>query len=1080
MPILGLGHLGDEGGEDLVGDASMSDALTQRADALKAQAGRWNIPEVLYQKADILKLRVIHEGERAALYSRCKSLGYDEQQQQRQNLIDQQGQETLQVFWSTQNESAALLRQRAAVRNMINHRDDGLLIPPQQLINESVFHTAIVWETTTISLLFMVVPQAQRLVMVLKNAADSYHILPDLSAGVPLPNVIVYGSAATSKSYALMIAGLTHLPGAAMTEAYQTTHSYCTGGNEGYQLIIKHEFSTSELIDPTDNPSKGAHGDPQKTAFAKAMMTEFQITSRIMVLDPETKKRYPQILTTLTHGVQLGGYNGKEEGIHEPLKSRYIFYITKKTSSEDPSQNVSNYKRQTSSDTSTEAYDVLQQHHCIDAVMCIYTVLVNAGVLSDSLSEHAVELIDKVLERLRSYGMPAESFGIRRTQTVHGLVRTLAMKTAIFALLGTELGHAWLRETKRKPEDWETLRDFVAPRALATTEHLVYVLTLLDFQFIGLYDEDVLTLLAARMIKHNDPRRYVPLSVLASEMHGSEDVLVALGLRKQPLPNEPFQFVPNSPRHPGHNAVAAAAAHAGKDMGRNVLVGGALPSAAAPVNPGSVVAGEEVLKDWRYLVLVAKSEEQLVKDLVQDLKCFCHYEIRPSEIHQILKNAEKQWIEAPYLKPDEGSGRLVRCHRSGERTLLVDRIPCLIVRPLPSSEAGAGARGATPKVQVGLSIHFMFKRLAMGFLVGEDCVEFEHTLTAGSLTMDQKQGLLERLKLLPLARMQQPTISAAEARKEGKLAALAECDLCLRPMARAIYETLGHRYFGSVGEADGLDDPAFAKRTFITAYPPPSFRLRISVAAPWGAGGPVVGTEEVLEAVNLSSMMQVLTIHRSTDPRHILFFENHGRARATARAVHRSALRLTADEPNLHMESLEKPGHIYDQDHDLVATLARFEAMGGRGEPLMQMWHDQQGLTQSMPWFFSPQFDKIMVKMAKAAGRLPPNPTPYPLTDIAEDVEMTIQRATEKHTHQWHVVPSVRQIFGKRTYLQMINKKQAQYMLATGPRALPPHAATGTLHFAADDGDEEPVPPVPKGAAAGFHPTTAMDLEEGL
>ncbi len=103
--------------------------------------------------------------------------------------------------------------------------------------------------------------------------------------------------------------------------------------------------------------------------------------ARVLVIDEDTKKRAQQLTTTFVHLVYIMIVNYGIRSMHGPLLSRMIGFETKKPDEREPSESVTNYMRRSSVESGGQFYDILQQHHCIDAMHMVLSHCCNAGSL---------------------------------------------------------------------------------------------------------------------------------------------------------------------------------------------------------------------------------------------------------------------------------------------------------------------------------------------------------------------------------------------------------------------------------------------------------------------------------------------------------------------------------------------------------------------------------------------------------------------------------------------------------------------------------------------------------------------------
>ncbi len=218
------------------------------------------------------------------------------------------------------------------------------------------------------------------------------------------------------------------------------------------------------------------------------------------------------------------------------------------------------------------------------------------------------DVINAVLDRLRTYGLNGRRFTPRKRQYVATFAGTYARKSAGFALIGTEAGHAWLKarqlafESKHHlpkskdqfldPMSWEAISEFCAPLMVVTLEHLIYALTELDFLFDPLYESDVLSVLANKILKSRDGIRLdVPLRVLATDVEGSEDLFADMGIR------------PFAPLLPAPPAAAAPAAEQSREDAPVPVPAPGRRVAPPPPPPGTFVmgTGAQLVADYRYV-----------------------------------------------------------------------------------------------------------------------------------------------------------------------------------------------------------------------------------------------------------------------------------------------------------------------------------------------------------------------------------------------------------------------------------------------------------------------------------------------
>ena len=344
--------------------------------------------------------------------------------------------------------------------------------------------------------------------------------------------------------------------------------------------------------------------------------------------------------------------------------------------------------------------------------------------------------------------------------------------------------------------------------------------------------------------------------------------------------------------------------------------------------------------------------EQHTQDLANELSANCGYEIRDTEIGNILYQSRTEFIMAPFIERKEnvvpGRATLHEMMHPQTHDVRYDKIHCMVHKKAQFDGQRRRPEETGSEV-IGISVEYLKQRLGICLVQG-DVAHMADEIQRTQLAGEQRQLLLQHISKTPAQRFSDRTVDAA-ALTRSFFDRLAECDITRRPMVRAICEVVGNGTFRL--HPHNLDDEPVPEK-FLTAYPTPSFYVRMP-----GGEKPIF--------VNCTPFRQLLTIRRSPDPANRMVRRNLARANGLALAQIGAAMDYknpeTSDSPLLR--SIQSFADAYQFDADYVSASARFVDLGGPMDAyftgiVAQYFKDDR----SVPWFYSPLFNKLAVHIA--------------------------------------------------------------------------------------------------------------------
>lgn len=625
--------------------------LVENAIKLKSQAGTSaQIPDSILAQSDLFCKQVLNRAERTAMARRWEAEGIPQEQRQKEltEIMDRQGRETIQLFLKTDNEAEALLRIRASA---LQHweKEDSCMGPLQPNVNEKSFHACMTWTRGNLRAAGAVRASTEYPVMAaFVNAKDALR-MPEFGQGQLHTNMLIGGSHSAGKSYTLSMTITFHLPESVERMARFSPQAFFNGKNNSYKLYVQDEADQDALKDPS-NPGvscspfslrfllqTGARGhnksdnsgSAQHASFLKAMLTDMVVGIVVLERDSKTGERKATRYMSLTSNSFFFAGNFDILGqVSAPMLSRFIYFEYYLNTQTKSGQENSMVGRPHSIESEKDLVRLTNHFHSLHAMHLWIEVLLTADVVpSGVIHDTSTLLLENIFHRLKTeYYFSSQKLTPRNQHFVAITARGLCIYHAAWCLLFTEAGHFYMTKNKRKPYDWETLRDFIIPRLVVTSEHILFALSLYAPQFRSPFENDTMMVIADE-VGVATPNRQTGLQTMESDLIGDQLLQIELGLRRTPAHNPdeqaPIRPVAPAPHHPLMRPI---------------------PSIPGPV--------DQLVYDDRYLTLTAENEHRILLLIADKIEAIQGKKVRPDAIHNLITDMVNNTIPSYYYRRD--------------------------------------------------------------------------------------------------------------------------------------------------------------------------------------------------------------------------------------------------------------------------------------------------------------------------------------------------------------------------------------------------------------------------------------------
>ena len=973
-------------------DAAAADGMTESEllmrEALRV-ASRANLgmgPEILVGD-DFMKKAVINQAAFADLETKCRDDGLTEAQTQEamRLKIDQVGRESLALFWRAETTAPALKAIRQSIIQVQQTADHHSLMPGilacQDLINGSSFQTALVYLHNTAMTHFKMTPLTCQYFVICYFAAKGALTLRNFGNGVAPPSIALLGNAMVGKSFILGCVVKTHLPGSMISANHISPQAFQSAPNLSHWFMVIHELPKSLMFDNHDTSSGGGKASKDASSSTndafKTMATEGMVTSVVLHIDPDTKKRATETRVTVCSIPMLAAVNWEFSQASGPARSRFLGFELPATGGNNPSEDARCKKRPSSLENDPVFARIIYEHHCLHAHYTLLRMLLNMRVWPGGVVAIGGELLSNlILRALEEKGsLPPENFSTRKEDKVLQIAEILCVWAASFELMATRKGHIYLHESGEhgvplSPYSWKAMNEFCAPRLVITKEHVVFALTLLDGQFDDMHSTDVLTVLADILGvrgKTYTATTPTPLVCRPTDMVGAlPSILEAVGIISPPPVSEPVVVADAVPTIDAAgvrtvNAVLtpprSSAAHAGTPM-------------------------ETEVPDYRYVTSTFPSDIAFQSKLTEGITHHRGVKLRPEFIKATMdkhKDMTKMSLESPFYQLNATKTGIEPRRDRITGVIHKARIPALIIKEIQPAHqyfggggkrrgggGGAGAGGGA--IQVSLSVEFIARRLLLP-MAESHVKELSDMLGLETMEPKLRKSYEERMEMAPDKRLEREVFEInplwkPEQREEQCHAfaqRISECDVRAHPMAAAINSVLSHPALGQtehmpLGRAALLNSSSQIRRPaedYVVAYRVPNIRLRNGVRAE--------------ELMSLGKYFQRLSVRRNAaTPRVFLAIENNVQPSLTAQyqlsriaAIARGPIRPGEAPAGIDTWN-QTPSYFADLDFDFIGAVERMKSIGSPMESKIEwQWRVALNIPSHEPLIYAPNLMAI-------------------------------------------------------------------------------------------------------------------------
>jgi len=717
------------------------------------------------------------------------------------------------------------------------------------------------------------------------------------------------GEGGIGKSFIFALVVLLSLPGTTMRLSYVTKHAFTGGKNSSGYAIFQDELPPSQVIDTLDATSRSGRGgkgvdknaDSEKAGIFKTILTEKELRTAAVHIDPETKERSLVMHHARVECVWCVGLNWKTDEMSTPSKQRFAIIEQPSAMTKLPGDNILNQLRPSGADLARDYEELMRQHRLLHAVDLVMQYHINSGSMPDVSYDLALLNTQNLFNILKTtYSYDATNLTNRLVQQILNICRSVVRQQAAWELVATEEGHHFLKKHRCNIWDLKTMTQFLQPRLMVTLDHFIFVLSLMSGQIAPMFENDIMTSFAHHMAT-TAPAEQQPLRTRSDELVGDYDNHIKLGLR---------------------------------------TAGGRQQS--------------QEMEDQRYLTWVKPSAAKAFRALHDFMSAVCVSTPRLEYITDLIYKKANRLVRSNYYDRDHDSKRLrVMRLPSGEEP--ADLIPSVIIKPVPGI--------SSEKIQIAIAVS-VFERMLMPISVGSEA-RIADLISLRHLHEHEQALFRQRLGETPLQRIMLPTYTVEDLTPDWaqRMAHVDIFTDPLMQAIRHIIECATFRSTphtkNRMLERNEVD--RIGRASFLVCSSPRPFRLRLPNGNTTIVG---LSSMMQLLAVRQTDKNTQLVIVNESRPtasgRHMVASSLGLGAWQTATTNIDQRFKRASESAHIAWNGTQMSYLSHDPDH--LQALVRLECCTGRFEYQEALAADLK-LDPTAPWNYAPNLDLLSVKL---------------------------------------------------------------------------------------------------------------------
>ena len=752
-------------------------------------------------------------------------------------------------------------------------------------VNDDVFQTAFSKWSQLHQIVGQVSVRTHFANLLAQLAAKSCFHISNLSQAKPGPNIIQLGDGGTGKSFVNNQLKLCNLAGFVQETAYNSTFGFMTGENWSHCVMLTQELSPSSLGNGKKRGS--AAPDPTRQNLAKQIDTERVLTIVYMELNKKKGTRVQKVVTSFINVITIDtGNNINADDIDGAIRRRKLIQTFKNIADSTSPEDAASMYRPDSVQNSDSMHAAIRDLKMISYHIMWQNFMLNCNVMPTGVvtadAPHAInELIMRKLQN--EFHVPSERITITLRGHIMEIARTLCLLQATMMLFFAPEGHSFRDTLNQDLFSDMVYLDFLSAKHVITCAHVVMALDLMRPQIEQTEQEYVAAAFAAASAAREDEDNrelQQPLHVSAGELTGTGNPELMVRARM----------------------------------------------ATELTGPGS---GEIMVKDFRYVVLPAKSKLDLADMVNRMLGASVNLTLRKSDISDILTAWGNIKVTSPYYI--EVAPGVIGSLRMPDGDIPASRIPAFVTfgsssaatPPTSGTENGGRRRARNTQIkQMAVSRAFLCSRFGIPTTKDDKlkmiAAHFEHVRDPAT-----RADYKDRIENTPFRDYLKRRVYKQSEIKRDWASRLSRANPS-NPLNGAIRSVLHNAYLGlTVADSTQSERAGFEEKEMRTDFflvsPPPAFDLVLD--------SDPQGKEPIF--VTLGHLPSILEVSSTKTPTEPLTMMNAAQPHLSGR-LHFELSAQHVDQQTQEMVGgvLTIPGFYFKGDPDFASVQQRWREHG--------------------------------------------------------------------------------------------------------------------------------------------------------